>query len=106
MFDGQKVEKSSYKAQQIGEYWNQITDNRGSYHNCHRNQYKNDGIGMLNHDDDQKRENLDTVIEYLCKEEQSVDGLKSSKKDRAFTRGTMPKGKAKMGRPRKEVEKE
>ena len=36
----------------------------------------------------------------MCKEEQSVATIKGDKKDRAFTRGTIPKSKEKVGRPR------
>lgn len=102
IFDGQKVQKDAYKAEQIGKYWEQVTDKKGSYHNCHRNEYKHHGIGMLDHSDSEKRKILDEdVLSYLCKDEQDIAPVKSSKKDRAFTRGLMPKSKEKSGRPRK-----
>ena len=100
-YDGQKVKKSTYKAEQIGQYWNEhITKEKGSYHNCHRNNYKNDGIGMIEHNDSKKRENLDTAIAYLCKDTQKIASITENKKDRAFTRGIMPKSKGNVGRPR------
>lgn len=104
IFDGQKVQKDAYKAEQIGKYWKeQITDKKGSYHNCHRNRYERHGIGMLDHTDSEKRKILDEdVLSYLCKDGQDIAPVKSSKKDRAFTRGLMPKSKEKSGRPRKE----
>jgi hypothetical protein len=101
-FDGQKILNSTLKAKQIGEYWSKhITEEKGNYHNCHRNDYKNNGIGMINHTDSDKRENLDTAISYLCKTAQDIAPIKENKNDRAFTRGVMPKSKGKMGRPRK-----
>ena len=101
-FDGQKVQKDAFKADQIGLYWeNEITQGQGSYHNCNRNKYKYKGIGMLDHSDSAKRKILDKkVISYLCKDEQDIDPVKESKKDRAFTRGTITKNKEKLGRPR------
>jgi hypothetical protein len=56
---------------------------------------------MLDHRDSDKRKILDEkVIDYLCKDDQDIDPIKGSKKDRAFTRGTITKNKEKLGRPR------
>jgi len=102
IFDGQKVQKDGFKAKQIGDYWKQITGEKGSYHSCHSNSYKENGIGMLDHRDYDKRKILDEkVISYLCKDEQSIEPLKGDKNDKAFTRGTLPKSKGNIGRPRK-----
>lgn len=87
----------------IGEYWNELTDGKGSYFNCNREKYKYKGVGMLNHSDTEKREILDKyVISYLCKDDkqQDISPVKSNSKDRAFVRGTMPKSKGNIGRPR------
>jgi len=102
IYDGQKVQKDSFKADQIGKYWeNEITQGEGSYHNCHRNKYKNNGVGIIDHKDSDKRKILDeNVIGYLCKDDQDISPLKKSKKDRAFTRGTITKSKENLGRPR------
>lgn len=101
MFDGQKVQKSAFKADQIGTYWKEdITKEKGSYHSCHRTKYKNNGIGMLEHKDAEKRENLDKAIAYIAKDEQSIESISNNKKDRAFTRGTIIKSKGNIGRPR------
>ena len=98
IYDGQKVQKGSYKAQQIGTYWEQVTKEKGSFHNCHRNEYTRNGIGMLDHRDSDKRKILDEdVISYLCKDEQDIEPIQENKKSRAFTRGTTPKNK---GKPR------
>jgi len=101
IYDGQKVQKSAFKGKQIGEYWEQVTNERGSYHNCHFNEYKRNGIGRLDYKDKEKRQILDEdVISYLCKDAQEIEPIKTNKKDRAFTRGTIPKGKGNVGRPR------
>lgn len=104
MFDGNKVQKDAYKGDKIGEYWNELTDGKGSHFNCNRNDYKHKGVGMLNHTDTKKREILDKhVISYLCKDDKKQDltSVKDNTNDRAFVRGTIPKAKEKMGRPRK-----
>ena len=103
IYDGQKVQNGTFKADQIGKYWeNEITQGEGSYHNCHRNKYKNNGVGIIDHKDSDKRKILDEqVIAYLCKDEQNIDSVKESKKDRAFTRGIITKNKEKLGRPRR-----
>lgn len=107
IYDGQKVQNSTFKADQIGHYWeNEITQGQGSYHNCHRNKYDRNGIGMLDHKDSDKRKILDeNVIAYLCKDDQTIDSVKSNQKDRAFTRGTIVKSKKKLGRPREKLAK-
>lgn len=38
---------------------------------------------------------------YLCKEEQSIDLLKENEKDKSIRRGTMPKERSNIGRPRR-----
>lgn len=93
IYDGQKVKNSTFKADQIGEYWqNEITQGEGTYHNCHRNAYQKNGVGMLDHGDRDKRKILDEdVITYLCKDDQDINPVKQSKKNRAFTRGTISK---------------
>lgn len=102
IYDGQKVREDITKGEQIGDYWReQITDGKGTFHNCNRNDYKDKGIGMLDYKDTDKRKILDEeVLPYLCKEEQGIDNIKSSKKARAFTRGIAPKKKDNRGRPR------
>ena len=102
IYDGQKVKNDMHKAKQIGGYWEQITKEKGSYHNCNQNKYKRKGVGMLDHRDSEKRKILDEdVISYLCKDEQDIKPIKKNKKDRAFIRGTIPKSKGNVGRPRK-----
>lgn len=100
-YDGQKVQKDLNKGEQIGEYWqDNITSGKGTYHNCNRNNYKDNAVGMLAYRDTEKRKNLDVAMEYLVKEEQSVDFLKENKNDRTIRRGTIPKSRRNVGRPR------
>lgn len=40
IYDGQKLNKDAYKGDQIGEYWNQITNGHGIFHNCNREKEK------------------------------------------------------------------
>lgn len=102
IFDGQKIQKDVYKAEQIGAYWqNKITKGKGSYHNCHRNKYRNSGIGMLDYRDKEKRYVLDEiVIPYLCKDEQGIECISESGNYKAFIRSVVSKKGANLGRPR------
>ena len=101
-FDGQKVQKDAFKADEIGAYWkDKITKEKGSFHNCNRNEYDRKGIGMLDHKDTEKRKILnEDVISYLCKEEQDISPIKKTGKEKAFIRRTMPKKRSNKGRPR------
>lgn len=101
-FDGQKVKNDVYKAEEIGKYWNKnITNGKGTYYNCNRNDYKdNEAIGILDYRDIEKREKLDYAMAYLSKEEQSIKSMNEYKKDRSIRRGTIPKERNTKGRRR------
>ena len=105
-YNGQKVMQDVHKAKEIGQYWSKdIRNNNGHYNNCNLNadeKYgENNGIGMLDYKDTDKRKNLDVAIGYMCKDEQKIEEVTGAKKNRSIVRGTMPKGKGKVGRPRK-----
>ena len=102
IYDGQKVREDITKGIQIGEYWkNNITKGKGLFHNCNQNEYPEKAVGIIDHSDKEKRKIFDEkVLNYLCKDEQSIDSLKTNTKDRAFTRGIAPKNKSNAGRPR------
>ena len=102
IYDGNRVREDITKAQQIGEYWkNNITKGKGVFHNCSKNEYKNKAVGIIDYKDEEKRKIFDEkVLTYLCKDEQSIDSLKTNIKDRAFTRGIAKKTKSNAGRPR------
>ncbi len=79
----------------------QITEEKGSYHNCNRNEYEERGVGMIKHKDSDKRKILDEVVlDYLYKDEQNIKQVAENKNSRAFTRGVAPKKKGNIGRPR------
>lgn len=106
-YNGQKTKDDIKKAIDIGTYWKEdITDRKGSYHNCNlkaKKVYGNkNGVGMIDHTDIKKRENLDISVSYLCKddEKQDIAPVKSNMKDRAFGRGRVPTPKGNSGRPR------
>lgn len=101
-YDGQKVKKDMIKGEDIGKYWSEnVTSGKGTYYNCNRNDYKdNHAIGMLDYRDTGKRRNLNNAMAYLVKEDQSIEGLKENGKDRSIRRGTLPKSKGNIGRPR------
>ncbi|MCT7627046.1 inovirus Gp2 family protein [Aliarcobacter butzleri] len=102
IYNGNIVREDITKAQQIGEYWkNNITKGKGVFHNCSKNEYKNKAVGVIDYKDKEKRKIFDEkVLTYLCKDEQSIDSLKTNIKDRAFTRGIAKKIKSNAGRPR------
>jgi hypothetical protein len=106
--DGQHVQQDGYIASELGRHWKEtVTKGQGIFFNCNAKafedgmyEYKRVGIGMINHDDVNKRHILvHDVIAYLCKKEQSVKT--SSGKGRVFTMGVLPKQKSAAGRPRK-----
>ncbi|MFY4788287.1 YagK/YfjJ domain-containing protein [Aliarcobacter butzleri] len=101
-YDGNKVSKDTFKAKQIGEYWNStITNGKGTYHNCNMNNYDKKGIGMIDYKDKEKIDILkDKVMSYLCKDEQDISRVEGSKNYKSFIRGIMPKTKSSAGRPR------
>lgn len=101
-FDGSDVRKDAYYADEIGKYWNKITDDLGCYYNCNRakSQYKNLGIGIINHDETNLRDNLTwKVLAYLVKKDQVIQP--DVKAYRSFGRSEMPKSKSRAGKPRK-----
>jgi hypothetical protein len=57
-------------------------------------------VQMESNSPTEKRRKLDNAMAYLVKDEQSIEALKENKKDRAIRRGTMPREKGNMGRPR------
>ena len=102
-FYGAKVHKDEYIASRIGEDWIKVTDGKGIYHNCnaHKQRYKRLGIGMISHDDIEKRQNLLNVLAYMHKEEQTLRE-KHLSKTHCWGRGTLPRARRSgAGRPRR-----
>jgi hypothetical protein len=71
--DGAESHKDAFLADQIGNYWKQMTGGDGSFHNCNaeKNKYKHLGIGMIRRDDVDKRAVItDKILPYLVKKDQ------------------------------------
>jgi len=101
-FDGSKVKKDVFIAQKIGEVWKKTTKHRGGFFNCNgkKDSYKYLGIGMINHDDVEKRQNLNLALRYLFKAEQFLS-YRYKEKTRVYFRGLMPDySEIRPGRPR------
>ena len=103
-FDGIQRHKDASLAQQLGEYWEKTTEGQGSFWNCNdeKNRYKRRDIGMIEHDDQQKRQILqEHVIAYLAKTDQQLRSFKlsSNREDdgasddahRLFVMGQLPR---------------
>lgn len=75
-FDGSRVEKHEYIAQEIGKYWqNAITNGRGYFENCNLKKKKYGdswALGAIDHWDTIKREKLVNAMSYFCKTNQLV----------------------------------
>lgn len=105
-FDGSRVQHHEWLAQEIGNYWNQLTHGRGRFHNCNlawKKNAPNYGIGVINHDETEKRHLLvDNVLTYLCKDSQLVQ-ITPHPRCKLFGSGFVHRAKAKKrGRPRRE----
>ena len=101
--DGAKVRKDEYVASEIGADWIKVTDGKGIFYNCnaHKQKYKRLGIGMVSHDDQEKRRNLLAVLGYMYKEDQTLRE-KHAEKTHGWGRGVPPrKTKSAVGRPRR-----
>jgi hypothetical protein len=105
LFDAAKQNEERRFADQIGEYWKSQIAPGGSYNSCHKNpnQYKRRGIGMISHDEAQKREIfLKHVLGYLFLEKQCL--MVKPYKGRMIGRMEMPKARMNTpGRPRKKA---
>lgn len=105
-FDGSKRQKDQNLGTQIGEYWKGVTNGRGYYFNCNRENYPDSGIGMVNYYDEAKRKNLYSALDYLAKHDQHVR-VKSSSKQKLFSTGKMPDAPDQnLGRPRRKNQTE
>jgi hypothetical protein len=102
-FDGSKVWKDAYLGEQLGEYWKKVTNGLGHYHNCNRDKsrYKRLGIGMISHDDVERRDNLLLALAYLTKKDQLL-WVPTGQKVRAIESGRLRDRKhSGKGRPRR-----
>ncbi|PIF73736.1 uncharacterized protein DUF3296 [Variovorax sp. 54] len=101
-FDGSKrTPDHEWLASKIGRYWDEtITRGKGYHFNCNAQTYRNNGIGVVNYHDHEKRRNLLTAALYLAKAEQFICA-KPSKGFKTFSPGQIPPEWAPgLGRPR------
>lgn len=101
-FDGSKrTLDHKWLASEIGSYWDEVITHGKGYHiNCNARTYRNNGIGIVNYHDSEKRRNLLTAALYLAKAEQFTCA-KPSKGFKTFSHGQIPPGWRKgLGRPR------
>ncbi|HHQ4755460.1 TPA: hypothetical protein ACSP2Z_000224 [Aeromonas hydrophila] len=100
--NGADFRSDVFHAGLILEEWLRITGDRGRGFNCNMkakdNEYRFCGIGVVNHDDKEKRQYLHKALAYLTKSDR-VAKLKLEKR-RTFFRGTLPKKVTARGRPR------
>ncbi len=107
-FDGSRVREDETLALIIGQHWRDVvTEDKGIYHSCNakKEDYRRSGfgigIGMINHDDYELRQNLRKAAAYLIKKDYYIRAAISGN-GRAFGKGGMPNPKSdQRGRPRK-----
>ena len=95
-FRGHNVRNHIYKADQLGKYWRDtITKGDGLYFNCNIEKYDKYCIGTIHRNDTEAINALkETVVSFLCKDEQSTknsDG--SNKKAKEFRCSVVKKKK-------------
>lgn len=74
-FNGAHVRGDIYKAQMIGELWEQITRGRGCFNNCNRNKDlygERCALGVVRRDDSNVRRHLRYAMSYLVKDDQRL----------------------------------
>ena len=104
-FNGQRVQKDSYYAMKICDYWKRIAGPSGwaNTSNLDKRKLQRDGtcgIGLINHHDEDMIRNLHRVIDYLFKLEQHLP-YRPSKKCHTMGRGEWPDMTVTpVGRPR------
>ena len=88
----------------LGEGWEDMSDNNGSYFNCQvrREEYREwgtDGIGMVHYSDTTKRINLINALSYLTKLDTQILAVLPAGR-RTFGRMERPSRQPRLGRPR------
>lgn len=88
----------------LGELWEDMSDNNGSYFNCQvrREDYREwgtDGIGMVHYSDTTKRINLINALGYLTKLDTQILAVLPAGR-RTFGRMERPSRQPRLGRPR------
>ena len=110
-FNGQLVQRDCWLSQQIGNYWNTvITRGIGVYYsaNLHHEDYRFNGIGMIEHQDTQKINHLKLTAQYLTKIDDNIQGIHlsndGSRTIRTFFMSEYQPKQKNKGRPRNTVD--
>ena len=100
--DGNIHQQDTYFAQQLGELWKSVTQNKGTFHSCNhaKGSYRKLAIGTLAHDDQEKIDTLYLVVDYITKADQFIIE-KTPTNHRTFGYSTRKLDKSKAGRPRR-----
>ena len=105
-FNGQKVKNDYLLAQAIGRYWTEtITRDLGDYYsaNMNKNMYKWVGVGMIEHQDVDKRMALMMSADYLVKDHSGTQPVMRDavgKSYRSYRQGLYKPRVTGLGRPR------
>ena len=100
--NGADFRSDVFHAGLILDEWQRITGDRGRGFNCNMKAkdggYRFCGIGVVNHDDKEKRQYLHKAVAYLTKSD--LVAKLTLEKRRTFFKGTLPKKVTARGRPR------
>ncbi|MBL0600262.1 inovirus-type Gp2 protein [Aeromonas jandaei] len=104
IFNGAVHQRDISLSRVLGELWEDMSDNNGSYFNCQvrREDYREwgtDGIGMVHYSDTTKRINLINALGYLTKLDTQVLAVLPAGR-RTFGRMERPSRQPRLGRPR------
>jgi hypothetical protein len=109
IFNGAVHQQDISLGRALGEVWEDMTDNNGSYFNCQvrREEYRGwgtDGIGMVHYSDTAKRLKLINALSYLTKLDTQILAVLPAGR-RTFGRMETPSPLPRLGRPRREEER-
>ncbi|WP_447827856.1 YagK/YfjJ domain-containing protein [Aeromonas hydrophila] len=105
IFNGAVHQRDISLGRTLGELWEVMTDNDGSYYNCQvrREEYQRwgtDGIGMVHYSDTTKCQNLINALSYLTKLDTQILAILPAGR-RTFGRMERPSPQPRLGRPRR-----
>lgn len=105
MFDGSLAHGDVMLGEQLGRLWEDVVrcrDRGGYYHNCNRGKdsYEECYLGMIAHNDRQKRDAL-VHAEYLIKNDERIIAVQLDGAYRVFGHSKVPTRCSRAGRPRR-----
>lgn len=104
IFNGAVHQRDISLSRALGDLWEDMTDNNGTYFNCQvrREEYRGwgtDGIGMVHYSDKAKRIMLINALSYLTKLDTQILAILPARR-RTFGRMETPSSQPRLGRPR------